>query len=249
MSTFVSSKLHSRFKHLCSSMSIQELESFIEKTKDIKYNYDEFIKYVNKFDKLPSQFWIDDHLFSPEIIIDYKNIDKLLKESKNVLITAGAGFSVDSGIPTFEDGNNHDITLFKDKNPHDGYYKLLNYVKDKNYFVFTSNIDGFFRTVGFKNVYECHGSLDSTVCIGNTKWDSQIHKDQEVSFEKWIKETKHILIIELGCGVTVPTIKEYNSILCERKDVKMIVVNIKHYNTGENIYPFNKSIKEFTNLL
>jgi NAD-dependent SIR2 family protein deacetylase len=49
--------------------------------------------------------------------------------------------------------------IINDNKPHQGYYNLLEMVKDKPYYVVTSNIDGYHSRAGFKNVIECHGRL------------------------------------------------------------------------------------------
>lgn len=46
--------------------------------------------------------------------------------------------------------------------PHEGYYKLLEILKDKEHFIVTSNIDEHFLKAGFdeNRIFECHGSLN-----------------------------------------------------------------------------------------
>ena len=52
-------------------------------------------------------------------------------------------------------------------NPHEGYYKLLNTLKNKEYFIVTSNIDEHFLKAGFNenNIFECHGSVNYMQCL------------------------------------------------------------------------------------
>ena len=136
-----------------------------------------------------------------------------LKESKDIirncdalLVIAGAGMSVDSGIFTYRGSNgiwnksirigNEDYRydeisslkmwkeypelawgfkanfyqMMKEGNPHEGYYTLLNYVKNKlnnNYFICTSNIDNYFERVGFEKdkIYEVHGTMKLLQCM------------------------------------------------------------------------------------
>ena len=256
MDSFIYSKLNSLYKVRCSKMSPLELEQFIKSNKDnITYNMLDYNLFTSKYNSLPRKFWIDDHVFSPHITVHDKSISELLVNSKNILITAGSGFSVDSGIPTFEstEKTTPDSKLVESAIPHIGYYKLLNYVKTKNYFVFTTNVDSLFSKSGFENnkLYECHGSLDKSICVGNSHFkDSHIYKEQEVRFDNWLNNTRDILIIELGCGIAVPVIKETNKLILEsRHDIKLIIVNPKHYEIGKNIYPFNKDIKEFIKLI
>ena len=52
--------------------------------------------------------------------------------------------------------------------PHEGYYTLLNALKAKyDYFVCTSNIDGYFERAGFDpmKIYEVHGSVNFSQCM------------------------------------------------------------------------------------
>eukprot|EP00938_MAST-03A_sp_MAST-3A-sp1_P002284 g2284.t1 len=58
------------------------------------------------------------------------------------------------------------MSAFRNASPHAGYTHLLNLIKDKDYFVFTSNIDGYFVQSGFdpKRVAECHGNLNLLQC-------------------------------------------------------------------------------------
>ena len=136
-----------------------------------------------------------------------------LKESKEIirncdalLVIAGAGMSVDSGIFTYRGSNgiwnksirigNEDYRydeisslkmwkeypelawgfkanfyqMMKDGDPHEGYYTLLNYVKNRlnnNYFICTSNIDNYFERVGFEKdkIYEVHGTMKLLQCM------------------------------------------------------------------------------------
>ena len=136
-----------------------------------------------------------------------------LKESKEIirncdalLVIAGAGMSVDSGIFTYRGSNgiwnksirigNEDYRydeisslkmwkeypelawgfkanfyqMMKDGDPHEGYYTLLNYVKNRlnnNYFICTSNIDNYFERAGFEKdkIYEVHGTMKLLQCM------------------------------------------------------------------------------------
>jgi NAD-dependent SIR2 family protein deacetylase len=121
-----------------------------------------------------------------------------LAKARRVLIVAGAGMSVDSGLATFRGdegtyaklqkkgfdsehltfhGSDADtlftwgymttlLTAAASRAPHSGYSALLQMVKDKDYFVFTSNIDSYFLRAGFspEKVYESHGSLHYLQC-------------------------------------------------------------------------------------
>ena len=62
------------------------------------------------------------------------------------------------------------IKMINSKNPHEGYKYLLNVVKNRfknNYFVCTSNIDGYFFRAGYDSnkIYELHGSIKYLQCF------------------------------------------------------------------------------------
>jgi len=118
---------------------------------------------------------------SADVETTIRKAAEALKRAPAVLIVAGAGMSVDSGLPSFRGkkgfyrvGKNNELKMdevnfhenqnkgvdilkawryvvammsaFRDKRPHEGYDILLNTLKSKkDYFVFTSNIDGYFK--------------------------------------------------------------------------------------------------------
>ncbi len=128
----------------------------------------------------------------------------VIKEADNILITAGAGMGVDSGLPDFRGSDGfwrsyppykklglnfydmanpvtfskdprlawgfygHRLSLYKKTVPHFGFDILKKWVSDseKNYFVFTSNVDGHFQKKGFSSnkIVECHGSINHFQC-------------------------------------------------------------------------------------
>lgn len=119
-----------------------------------------------------------------------------------LLIAAGAGMGVDSGLPdfrgpegfwraypaakllglTFEELANpnwferdpqlawgfygHRRNLYRATKPHEGFAILLNWAMQKEFFVFTSNVDGHFQAAGFPEdrIVECHGSIRFLQC-------------------------------------------------------------------------------------
>jgi NAD-dependent SIR2 family protein deacetylase len=56
--------------------------------------------------------------------------------------------------------------LYKDVIPHEGFDLLKDFVKNKNYFIVTSNIDGLFQKAGFDDsrIYEMHGNIFKLQC-------------------------------------------------------------------------------------
>ena len=124
---------------------------------------------------------------------------RAVRGAARLLVVAGAGMSVDSGLPAFRgEGGFYDfggaqiamtdvdlhpsggklevawaylssmLEAFETAAPHAGYAlvvdRLLARVADG--FVFTSNIDGYFRRAGLddKRLYESHGSFDLLQC-------------------------------------------------------------------------------------
>ena len=62
----------------------------------------------------------------------------------------------------------HFYKLINSYEPHQGYYELLEHIKDKyDYFITTSNIDGYFKKSGFdtNKIYEVHGSVNYLQCM------------------------------------------------------------------------------------
>ena len=58
--------------------------------------------------------------------------------------------------------------MMNELEPHRGYYELLASIQDKyDYFVATSNIDGYFKRTGFdqNKIYEVHGSINYLQCM------------------------------------------------------------------------------------
>ena len=125
-----------------------------------------------------------------------------IRDSDFLLITAGAGMGVDSGLPdfrgpqgfwqayppisklglTFPETSNptwfhknphfiwaffgHRYSLYKSSIPHPGFKILQSWCKAKEFFVFTSNVDGQFQKSGFSEdrIVECHGSIHYLQC-------------------------------------------------------------------------------------
>jgi len=127
-----------------------------------------------------------------------------INEAGAILITAGAGIGVDSGLPDFR-GNKgfwkayphfkdqnmsfvdaasalmfetlpelswgfygHRTNLYRETAPHMGFNLLKDIIKlkENNYFIFTSNVDGQFQKAGFdeNRIIECHGSIHHLQC-------------------------------------------------------------------------------------
>ncbi len=144
---------------------------------------------------------------------------KKIKEADAILITAGAGMGVDSGLPDFRgdegfwnaypiiaklghsfaemanpawfDTNpklawafyGHRLNLYRETVPHEGFALLKELVESKkDYFIFTSNVDGQFQKAVFpeNKIYECHGSIHHMQC---TSCGVQIYSAKDVKVE------------------------------------------------------------------
>ncbi len=150
-----------------------------------------------------------------------------LFHSDALIITAGAGMGVDSGLPDFR-GNSgfwkeypaisnlgisfyemanphwfdskpelawafygHRYHLYRDTQPHEGFYLLNELGKKKKFgcFVFTSNVDGQFQKAGFdeNKILEIHGSINYLQCLNdceNKVWKADFEKI-EIDNEKF----------------------------------------------------------------
>ncbi len=76
---------------------------------------------------------------------------------------------------------------FHKKSPHDGYYKLLELVQDKSYFVVTSNIDEYFLRAGFDEhkILECHGAISYMQCMDVLEHEIWLKPEIEVENLKY----------------------------------------------------------------
>ena len=62
----------------------------------------------------------------------------------------------------------HFYKIMNETSPHEGYYELLSNIQESyDYFICTSNIDGFFKKAGFQQerIYEVHGSVNYLQCM------------------------------------------------------------------------------------
>lgn len=133
-------------------------------------------------------FW--EYSPKPQVVIDSIEMRKLkiINSYQKILIFAGAGMSQESNLPIFTDNktlidhspNNQKnlIDLFNSHEPHIGYTKLLNYctLKNKDYYIFTSNIDGYFTRTNFdkSKIIEIHGNIFNSQCPHNCTNDNCI---------------------------------------------------------------------------
>ena len=149
-----------------------------------------------------------------------KQAKRLVAKADAIVITAGAGMGVDSGLPDFRGKEGfweaypplkklgldfqqianprwfainpalawafygHRLQLYRDTTPHKGFSLLLELVqnKNKNYFIYTSNVDGQFQKAGFSadKIVEAHGSIHHTQC---TVCDRGIKSAKKITIE------------------------------------------------------------------
>mgnify|MGYP002640193365 FL=1 len=152
---------------------------------------------------------------------NYRIAAEWIEKADSLLITAGAGMGVDSGLPDFRGKEGfwnaypelgkqgmdfidianpqnfiidpelawgfygHRLKLYRETEPHDGFYLLNKWSQSKTYgsFVFTSNVDGHFQKAGFlsERIYECHGSIHRLQCTDecNGIWSAD-HFEPEI---------------------------------------------------------------------
>jgi NAD-dependent deacetylase len=130
---------------------------------------------------------MSDYLFSRTFL-------SLLKRSKRVMISTGAGISAESGAPTFRsptglwkefDPNDYATpeafendplkvwkfydwrrTVYRDMQPNPGHYALVEMENIYPEFsLFTQNVDGLHQKAGSNNVYELHGNIWKVRCL------------------------------------------------------------------------------------
>lgn len=116
----------------------------------------------------------------------------------------------------------HCFNVYKDTKPHDGYFKLLELVKQKkDYFVVTSNVDGAFQKAGFNKdkVYEIHGRLYKFQCneCGNV-WEPHEHTKFDVDTDTF-KLNSPLPKCECG-GHARPNFMMFNDVGFDKKETK-----------------------------
>lgn len=240
---------------------------------------------------------------------------KVLEEAEAIIITAGAGMGVDSGLPDFR-GNEgfwkaypaieklgidfkliaspmwfknkpelawafygHRLNLYRNTVPHKGFKILKEIVKGKDYFIYTSNVDGQFQKAGFPDnkIAESHGSIHYLQCscgrgifsanrlevdvdmhkfeaitvpicstcnntlrpnilmFGDFEWNSSRSDEQDKRrFEFFSKNReKNIVIIEIGAGTAISTIRDFSNSLSILPNVTLIRINPREYDVRD----------------
>eukprot|EP01091_Cochliopodium_minus_P006844 TRINITY_DN16817_c0_g1_i1.p1 TRINITY_DN16817_c0_g1~~TRINITY_DN16817_c0_g1_i1.p1 ORF type:complete len:496 (-),score=100.31 TRINITY_DN16817_c0_g1_i1:28-1515(-) len=108
------------------------------------------------------------------------------------------------------------IGVYRNSNPHDGYYKLLESLEkmNKNFFVFSSNVDGMFYRAGYQEdkIYEAHGSFSSLQCskpCGEHTWDLKDLPEYDKETLK-VTEEKHLPTCQTCQQVARPNVSLFN---------------------------------------
>jgi NAD-dependent SIR2 family protein deacetylase len=233
-----------------------------------------------------------------------KKATEVIKSASHILITAGAGMGVDSGLPDFRgkegfwraypiakklglsfealanpkwfDVNpklawafyGHRLKMYRETIPHEGFNILLNLPQDK--FVFTSNVDGHFQKAGFSElkIVEIHGSIHYLQCtkpcnddiwennenieineekfealnfpkckncgiiarpnilmFGDFRFVDKRVKLQLARFEYWLQRVENLVIIEIGAGTSVPTVRNMSERVKNSLNATLIRIN------------------------
>ena len=228
----------------------------------------------------------------------YRRCAELIVQADGLLITAGAGFGVDSGLPDFRGTQGfwraypalgraripfeaianpaafvrdprqawgfygHRLNLYRATVPHAG-FAILRRIAERvpdGAFVFTSNVDGQFQKAGFaaEQIVECHGSIhhlqcsepcgeaiwtaddllpdvDADACclrsalptcprcgalarpnilmFGDWNWCEARSEAQQTRLAAWRRRVERLLVIELGAGTAVPTVRRFGASL------------------------------------
>lgn len=155
------------------SISLEDLREFNEKEEQL------LLKSYN--------FWIEeiDTNTTIEDLTPYNFFSEISKaktflNSKNILISCGAGMSISSKLPCFFGENGvwktiYDInrlySIYDTTEPSETYKKLFEFVKKYNYYIFTSNIDNLFIKADFdeEKLCECHGNYSQKQCVSGCK--------------------------------------------------------------------------------
>ena len=239
-----------------SLLSPKELEDILLSFRD--ESVDELPKLKTLWDlteNISKDFWLDNIIDCPlNENIEMTKAKKFL--SNPILIIAGSGMSSDSNIPTFQGRGILDYDIYKNSLPDVNYHKLRSLSEDS--FVLTSNVDKLFSKSNFKNIFEIHGNVSDYFCSKCQKVSGNIcckesipfliklgHKYQNVydsylsekenELKKWIDSKEKITILEIGCGIHIPVLRDYSEILLEKEKFSLIRVNPDHCCISDNL--------------
>ncbi|RJX32161.1 MAG: NAD-dependent deacetylase [Oxalobacter sp.] len=249
---------------------------------------------------------------SPDIHTDIRRAAELIQNADALIVTAGAGMGVDSGLPDFRGDEGfwnaypalgqarinftsiaspsafaanprlawgfygHRLALYRRTVPHRGFALLKHWGSkmQNGVGVFTSNVDGQFQIAGFDpaNINECHGSIhhlqcsepcsgaiwdakdfspevDEVACLlrndfplcphcggmarpnvlmfGDWSWIPSRQEAQATRQAKWLSSVSNPVVIELGAGTAIPTVRLFSENVCKRVGGHLIRINLR----------------------
>jgi NAD-dependent SIR2 family protein deacetylase len=200
--------------------------------------------------KLISHIPIDDAMEKEKAVSFFKN-DHLL-----IFAGAGMSVdSCLKTFETMKGDITYEFEAFNNAIPHSG-YKWLKALPKKMFVLTTNIDNMFVRAGFDKQtLYECHGNYADRVChlcdimyeqrpdlvtcekcntsltpnfikLGSLNTIYGNRKENEKNLKNWISESHRFTIIEIGCGVRVPTLRDYSEILLDsNKDNRLIRIN------------------------
>ena len=136
---------------------------------------------------------------------DYKEAKDWLKNTDAILITASNGLSIAEGYHIFADNGDHEEYmqtvhqyLIDDYHGSEVMKNLLSIVRNKPYFIVTSNGDAHFQMNGFDRdrIFEVEGNFEG-LTEGSEEWNGQRQR-----FYAFLQEYsgQNALLFELGIG-------------------------------------------------
>jgi hypothetical protein len=144
-----------------------------------------------------------------------RRVAGLITQADALMITAGAGMSVDSGAT-----------------PHDGYRILQAWSQAVPHgaFVMTSNVDGQFlaATSDLPRCPSCAALARPNVLMFNdVRWVDAVRREQQQRYEEWLASVreKRLVVIECGAGSAAASIRRVSDRLLERSRVTLVRIN------------------------
>lgn len=255
-----------------------------------------------------------------EIDIEIKRAAELIRHAGALIIAAGAGMGVDSGLPDFRGRSGfwkayptlgrqkidfasiaspqalqamptrvwgfygHRLDLYRRTVPHNGFAILKKWAErmPDGYRVFTSNVDEHFQKAGFDptRIHECHGSIHRLQCsipcsddiwsadpfipeldiencrllnappecihchaiarpnallFDDAQWVDNRQATQEAAEQSWLASIKNPVVIEIGAGVNIPTVRFFSERTTKQHEGYLIRINPAHPNVPRSI--------------
>lgn len=204
-------------------------------------------------DRVDPIIFTDDYISSSFNLL--KNSNKILLSAGAGINATGETYERWSVWKELQRGE--DISSRLDIDPPPVYNFLKEMLTGKDYFVFASNVDDLFVKAGFDKdrIYQCHGNYKRRQCsmfckdifysnrcpsckekgrpnvllYGDKSFNHSIVDIEEKKMEDWIRGDEPILILEIGAGIHIPTIRDYSESLLEKSPLhRLIRVNPIH---------------------